>query len=190
MLHFLLCQGACLITEATNAPSHLERNLKKNVSQRQHNFAIICNFSGKFLSSNSKELLSYHGPKSSKWVELTHYKFKMSGAGFFLSVYLIASGLVCRLPVCFCRCGASPSCRLPRSRYLSPPVCRVPALASRKLRCHSCAVSHLSAFKHVCLLTCTAFDGTLCLLFCASKSVLGPLLSCFFLCLCFVSSCV
>lgn len=63
----------------------------------------------------------------------------------------------------FCHSSTSPSDPLPRSRYLSPPVsCHVAARVSLKLRCPSCAVSHLSAFKHVCLLTCTAFDVPPC----------------------------
>lgn len=105
----------------------------------------------------------------------------MSGFVFCLFIFIGLRFAALILAVCFVIPVHLPCCPLPQLFHLSPPVsCHVPALVYIKLHCHSCSVSlrlNMFAFWRALLLMslCAHMGWWLCLLFCASRSVLCPL---------------
>lgn len=104
-LHFLLCHGACSITEATNAPSHLERNLQRifcscsTILQLSAIFWQIFKFKFKRVTVSSRSETQQLGG--------TNPLQTQDGRSCFLSVYFIGLGFAC---VTFTRLFLSSRC--------------------------------------------------------------------------------
>lgn len=163
----LFCHGACSVTEATNAPSHLERSLQRVFCSCHRNLqpSAIYRRIFKFIFKGVPVLIAIQKKQPLGGTNpLQHPQCQvLFPVWSFIGVASAAPLLPC-LPACFCH--SSTSSWLSASSMTLITTCvpfslSAPPNVAKPCR-HSCGVRGWSVLKHACPLTCVAPDVPPC----------------------------